>query len=251
MPFEFNHALDTLDNVPEHFRGLYTKAEGGNGFAIHPEFAGHISGLSSALDKERKNAKTASAGLTAWKALGETPEAVAQTITELKDQLAKKGDGAANFEKLKADLEKGHSAVLGEKDKSIGRMQESLNRYLIDNAATAAIAEAKGAIPLLLPIIRTAVKVVEENGEYIVRVLDKDGDARGNGSGGFMTIKDYVAELKNSKDYGRAFEASGQTGGGKPPASGKTGGGAGRDASELTPTQKIAMGLGKGQLRRP
>ncbi len=250
MAFEFAQTLDSLDAVPEGFRGLYVK--GDNGYTIHADFTAHTHGLTSALDKERKNVKAANTALAAWKALGETPEAVTTKITELTEQVSKKGEGAANFEKMKADLERGHQAALADKDKKVGAMQATLNEYLIDNAAMAAVTEAKGAAALLLPIIRSNAKVVEENGKYIVRILDKDGDARGDGKGGFMTIVDFVAELKTSKDYGRAFEASGQTGGGKPPASSKTGTGAGRDTSgELSPVQKIALGLGKGQLRRP
>ena len=251
MAFTFDHTLETLDNVPENFRGLYTKVEGGNGFAIHADFTGHINGLTSALDKERKGSKAANTALAAWKALGETPDAVSASISELKEQLTKKGEGGANFEKIKADMERVHKEALTQKDSQLGAMQSTLNEHLIENVAMQAITEAKGSVALLLPIIRGSAKVVEEKGKYTVRILDKDGDARSNGKGDFMTIADYVNELKSSKDYGRAFEPSGSTGGGKPPASSKTGGGAGRDTGDMTPTQKIALGLGKGLLRRP
>ena len=44
---------------------------------------------------------------------------------------------------------------------------------LVENEATAAVAEAKGIPDLLLPFIRDQVKVVEEDGEFKVFVVDK------------------------------------------------------------------------------
>lgn len=253
MSFEFAPTLDALDNVPEGFRGLYVKGDTG-GFSIHPDFTAHIGGLTSALDKERKNAKVVNQQLQSWQKLnlGATPEELQTKFQELTEAATKGKEGATNWEKMKADLEKGHTLALSTKDKAVDTMRTTLERHLIDNVAITALTDAKGSAALLLPHVRTQVKVIQDGENYIVRVVDKDGDPRGDGKGGYMSIKDLVAEMKTSTDFGRAFEASGHTGSGKPPASSKSGkeGGAGRDTNDLSPIQKISLGLSKGQVSR-
>lgn len=246
MSFEFKPVVDTLDGVPQNFHGLYVPAENGAGFKFHPEFQGHIHGLTSALDKERKASKDATKQISAWTALGESPEAVQQRILELQEATTKAGEGKTNWEKLKADLESGHKRNLSDKDKELAAMSATLESYLVDNEATAAIAEQKGSVALLLPHVKSHVRVLKENGQYTVRVVDKEGDPRGDGKGGFMTIKDLIAEMKTSDVYGRAFEATGNTGGGKPavgtggkPVAGKT------NPADMSPLDKIKQGLAK------
>ena len=93
-------------------------------------------------------------------------------------------------------------------------MMGSLEAHLIDAEAAQAVAAMDGSRLLLLPHIRSRVKVVNDVGKYAVRVVDSEGDPRGNGSGGFMTIKDFVAELKSKSDFAGAFKPSGNTGSG-------------------------------------
>lgn len=249
--FEFSATVATLDDVPENFRGLYVKADGSDVFTLHEDFKGHIGGLTSALDKERKNVKTIQSKLDAWHKLnlGATPEELQTKFQELTEAATKGKEGATNWDKMKTDLERGHIQALSAKDLEVGKMRTTLEKHLIDNVAITALTDAKGAPALLLPHVRAQVKVVtDSDGNYIVRVVDKDGDPRGDGKGGFMTIGDLIAEMKTSKEFGRAFESSGTTGSGKPPGSSKNGGGGARSDAELNPTQKIALGLSKGQV---
>lgn len=247
--FDFQLELDAVDEVPEGLRPIYIKSEDGK-FRIESALAKKldVTGLTTALDKERKANKTVKDQLEAWKKLnvGVTPEEAATKLQELTER-ATNGDGKANWDKMKRDLEESHNKTLGLKDQEVHKMVGTVEKYLIDSEATKALADLKGSPALLLPHVRAQVKVVEQNGEYITRVVDKDGDPRGDGRGGFMTIKDLVSEMKASAEYGRAFESSGSTGGGKPPSSSKSGQDALRNG-ELSPTQKIAAGLKKGLL---
>jgi hypothetical protein len=247
--FEFQHTLEILDEVPQNYRALYSKGDDGK-FTLDADLAKRldVSGLTSALDKERKANKASGGLLAGWKALGETPEAVQERLQELTTAATKGTEGQKVWDKLKADLESGHQKVLQAKDLVLKGMQTSLEKYLIDSAATTAILTAKGSATLLLPHVRQNVRVFEEKGEHVVRVVDSDGDPRGDGKGGFMTIADFITEMRSSADFSRAFEPSGNTGGGKPAGSSKSGSGAGRDTSELSPVQRIASGLKKGQL---
>ncbi len=257
MQFDWQPTLEAVDAdtatgavVPESLRGLYKNVDGKfNLVEEAKKRLGDVSGLNTALDKERKLNKTVKEAAEKWARLGASPEEVEQKITELTEAATK--DGKVNLDKLKADLEKGFKTQLDGKDTEIKAKDAALGKYLIESAAVTALNAAKGSAVLLLPHIKGSVKVVENNGEYVVRVLDADGDARGDGKGGFMTVADLVAEMKASTEFSRAFEASGGTGGGTPPgrkAGGGAGGGIARD--KMSATQKISAGLDKNQIRR-
>lgn len=251
--FNFETELAEINDVPQQYRGLYSKKEDGTGFALDADLAKKldVSGLTSALDKERKANKSFKELVGKWTGLGfESPDAVSAKIAELQEAATKGADGKANFDKLKANLEEGHKKVIEAKDGELKTMRGTLEKYLVQNEAIQAITEEKGVPVLLLPHIMSSVKVLEDKGEFVVRVVDSEGDPRGDGKGGFMTIKDLVKEMKGSKDFGRAFESSGTNGGGKPPASSNKGSEAGRNTGELSPIEKIKAGIAKGQLRR-
>jgi hypothetical protein len=79
----------------------------------------------------------------------------------------------------------------------------------------------------------------DENGEYTVRVVDAQGDARSDGRGGWMTVRDLVAEMKTT--FPMAFESTTPSGTGtrgtqtdRRPAAKK---------DDLTSVQKISEGL--------
>jgi 2-oxoglutarate dehydrogenase complex dehydrogenase (E1) component-like enzyme len=59
--------------------------------------------------------------------------------------------------------------TLGGRNKTLSA---ALERRLIDAEATSAIAAAKGSPKVLLPHIKSHVKVVEEDGEFVVHVVD-------------------------------------------------------------------------------
>jgi hypothetical protein len=123
----------------------------------------------------------------------------------LKDQLA--------TELAKRDQH--FQSELKTREDRIATLQGALEKSLIEAHATAAIAAAKGVPELLLPHVMRQVKIVEENGNFVVRVLDAQGQPRiANVKGDPFTITNLVDEMKNNSIYGRAFEASGAGGSG-------------------------------------
>jgi len=256
MEFEFlkNPTVESIDKVPEQFRGLYAEGEGG--FVLNDSFkgtAGAIDGLNKSLKAARRDADEAKKNrpdLSGFAAVGQllgleeedatNPEtlraAVEKTISESKD-------GKVNWDKMKKDLEKGFQAQLQGKDGELQSMSKTLQKYLVTTAAVQAIAAQKGVPDLLLPHIQARTKVVKDGEDYVVRVVDESGDPRGNASGGFMTVEDLVKELKAHATFGRAFESETPSGSGVKPGTGQQKPNGQRQ--ELTPTQKIAAGLAK------
>jgi hypothetical protein len=212
--FSQNQEIDeaTLGNAPEGYRGAYAKGDDGK-FRIadgFKPFVDAISGLGTALKNERKVSGTLKGqkdvGAVLKEHLGfETVEDAKARLEELTQQVAtaSKVDPA----KIKADIETTFNGKMAEKDKQLEGMQGTLRRYMVESAAVSALAEAKGSAKLLLPLIREQVDLVQDGEEWVVRVKDGQGDYRGNGQGGFMSVADLVAEMSKSKDYAAAFEA--------------------------------------------
>jgi hypothetical protein len=231
MEFDFstNAALDTLDSVPEQFRGVYVQNEGK--YVVNDTLKGvveAVTGLNKALKTERtqhgelKKAKDVSSAVK--EALGEhgieSLDQAKAKIGELVATVAEKGK--VDPAKIRAEIEQTFAGERTKLQGEIESMQGTLSRYLVDAEANAQLNAAKGNSKLLLPVIKAATKVVKDGDEYVVRVLDADGSYRGDGKGGFMTVADLVGELKNSADYKVAFASDAPTGGGgnkNPPAS--------------------------------
>jgi hypothetical protein len=225
---DIEKVVDSLEAVPEALHGYYIEKDG----KYHLEDVTSLRNSMQHAKRERDEAKKRAQSVDRWEKLGKSPEEIenllaAQTKAE-EDKLNKAGE----WDKLKAQMNEKHQAELKAKDDALGKLRQALERHLVDAAATNAIAEAKGVPKLLLPHVRSSVRVVEEDGNFEVRVVDDKGDPRVNGKGDPLTIADLVGEMRQSEVFGRAFEASGRTGSGTPPNG--SGGAGSPDLSKLS-----------------
>lgn len=223
--FDFPTGVESLDAVPEPYRALYAAGEGG--YRLDADLARRldVSGLTSALDKERKAAREAERQLKAWTALGRDPDELAALLAAQDEALARDAERKGEWDRLKAQLAGRHQAELAERDAALTRMRAGLERQLVDAAATAEVAAQKGAAALLLPHLRGRLTLAEdEAGAFVVRVVDAAGAVRVDAHGQPLSVKDLVAELRQSEAFARAFDGAGTSGGGMPPnaASGGT-----------------------------
>jgi hypothetical protein len=220
--------IDKLDDVPEAFRSEYTEKDGK--FVLSVE--NYVDeGAKKIIDAERaaraKAEKDLKDSRKTWEKLGKSPEEIEKLVAESKAAEQKRLEEAGEFEKVKTQIiesaEKEKKALrdqLANKDLEVGGLKTSLQKRLVDVEATAAIAGAKGEPALLLPAIRSRTKVEEIDGEFVVKVLDQKGDPMVDGKGNPLTVGDLVSELKQDKVYGRAFDASGNSGSGMRPNGG-------------------------------
>lgn len=233
MEFNFaaNPTLDNTDGVPEAFRGAYVQGDDGK-FVIRPEVAGIVTamdGLNGALKKERDANKTlkqqpTAAAILKELGLGDTVEDAQTAIADLRTQIAAKAQ--VDPAKIKSEIEQTFQTERDGFKTQLSEMEATLVEHLVGNVAKSALAEHKGNELFLMPHIEKAAKVVKDDatGKYVVRVIDGDGQFRGDGKGGFMGVGDLVAEMKANKMFGGAFESDQQGGGGRPatPASRQT-----------------------------
>jgi DNA-binding transcriptional MerR regulator len=207
--------VDSLDSIPEPQRALYAKTEDGK-WRLDLDGYEDPTGLKRALDAERDQKRDAVKLSKAWKDLGKTPEEIQELLEQKaqadRDKLTKAGE----WDKLKAQISEAHAAELAKREERNGLLTKQLERHLVDAAATAALAAASGSSELLLPHVKARTKVVEENGEFVVRVVDASGNPRVDGKGEFLSIKDLVSEMRQSEVFLPAFKASGTSGGGAP-----------------------------------
>jgi DNA-directed RNA polymerase subunit F len=183
-----------------------------------------VSGLKSSLGKERTAKSALEKQLEKFKDLD--PDAARTALTELEELKAidpkKEADKLAStkVESAKQQLMAAHSKEVKQRDDRISALTKTVEALLIDSTAAAAIAEAKGDVELLMPHVRKHTRVKEDNGQFSVEIVDKDGNARiGDSKGGPMDIKGLIAEMRSSPTFGKAFEGDGTTGSGKQPGS--------------------------------
>ncbi len=268
MDFEFPIKVDDIENVPEQFRAVYNVADGEKGGTLVDVLAkktADMGNLTTSMQADRKRLSQAEKAIkrwetlgaspdeindkiNAWSELGDTPDAVRQTIADKDRLINEKGDVGKQIEQMKsahnAEVNKKaelHKKELDAVNNTATRYRRAMEQEKIDSSLTAEIARQKGIPKLLLPIARSVVKVIEEDGEFVTRVIDRDGDPRVNGKGEPMTIGDLITEMKNDAEISYAFESEGRAGSGSSPAAQQRRGGNGGQTFTLAQwTDKLA-----------
>lgn len=228
---ELKRTVNSLDDLPESVRGLYSQREEGEGFVLTEIMVEGLIPETKASGYRTKNDEL----LGEVKSLKERYRDIdPKRYRELAEQAEQ-----AEREKLKlsGDFDSREKQLLERQAKAEERWREenttlkaSLQELLVDQAAKDALLGAQarkvGGINVLLPHLQRAVNVVEENGRHVVRVMGADGRPRMTNRSGDtspMTISELVAEMKASDEFAHCFEAENRSGGG---VSGSSGGGA-------------------------
>ena len=206
----------SLSEVDEKFHDLYAVSADGK-FRLDADGYEDVSGLKTALEAERKAARDLQGRFK-----GIDPEKHAALLKEAEEREVEKAKAAGDFKSLEDKLRADTAKEISAREDRIKALNGSLESHLVDAQATAAIAAAKGSTGLLLPHVKARVKVVEIDGKHVVRVTNEKGEDRSDAKGQPLTIEAYVAEMKASETYGRAFDASTAGGGGMPGAGGGT-----------------------------
>lgn len=234
-----------VDEAPQGLEEHYTKRDDGK-FQLSVEAVDGVSlenvgGLKSALSKERASREAFERKLKVFGDLD--PDAARSALEELEElrkiDPSKEADRLAQ-EKTAAALKKvadKHSAEIKTRDDAVARMNATVDSLIRRQQATAAIAAARGSVDLLLPHILSKTRTVEKDGEFSVVVVGDDGNVVVDSSGKNVTITQLVDEMRQNEIYGRAFDASGNSGSGKGPAST---GGAGQKRSAMSAAEKSA-----------
>lgn len=258
MEFSFSDSktVKSLDQVPEDFRGLYEPGEDGTFSLSQAEnvrsAVSAVVKLNEALKIARMEAKGLKGKVTDLSALSQYGSSVEEIVAgvnakmeELQTAASGSKDAKLNLDKVKQELAAAHAKDLSVKDKRIEALKGQLDKLMIENVAKSTISELKGDTDLLMPHLVGHIKSVEEDGEFKVFVVDKDGERRYSGSTGQpMTIKELVSEFKASEKFSKLFSSEAPSGGGmNPRGSTRPNKGLPQGKIELSSNQKISAGL--------
>lgn len=269
MEWDFveNSAVADINVVPEQFRSYYQEGEDGK-HVINPAVKGLAEAYTGVSKKAKKlEADRAAANKEAADRRGElgrfsalveelgveipdgvdpkdTPAIIKSAFEDLTNRVKNGKDIKVNMDKVKAESERRIAEVQAQSEAEKAAMLQSLHEHMVGRDAAVALAGAgvveKGT-ELLMPKVMESAKVLkDEDGKFVVRIVDADGNSRSDGKGGFMTVADRVAELRT--EYPIAFKSeapggsgspAGGTGGKKPPVPG----------GEKSSVSKISAGL--------
>lgn len=122
------------------------------------------------------------------------------------------------FEKLVGKLKNEHGETLKQREAREAALMAKLTTNLVDKEAISAIAAEEGSAKLLLPHIKSRVRVSEVEGDFRVEVLDTDGlPMEGKG------IRDLVNQMKSDADFAGAFRSKAKPLSGAQPSTKTTG----------------------------
>jgi len=174
-----------------------------------------------ALRKANKEAKDRRLQLKTLEKAGLSVDDAVKLREKLEAEEHKRALKRGDVEKIREQLEAKYRDQLSEKDEVINNMKSSLHDYLITNRANEALTSLgakKGANRVLNPLIQQHTTVVEEDGKYVVRVKDEDGDVRFNDKGDYMSVSEFISEMKSDEVFGDLFQVASASGTGSRPA---------------------------------
>lgn len=212
--------VDTLDALPEAVRAHYLRTEDGR-WRLDAEGVEDVTGLKSALEKERAERKA------------------------LKAKLAARDDGADGDGDIDDGSKDRGDEPPVEPDEAVGPMPDpgadraaALETRLIEAEARAAIQAAHGVPELLLPVV-SARLAVDETGAVVAAGEDDKN----------LSVAQLVDILRADPIYGRAFDASGKAGSGAPVAGRGEAGPVSVSASDPHAVARHIAGIAAGRVR--
>lgn len=211
--------LDSLDGVGDDAKALYVEKDGK--YILDLEGADEFTSAKSALENSRKTERMLKQQVAKWEKLGKSPDEIAELTAKAEQAEEQSLTKAGDWEKLRLQMVEKQTAEIKTLNEKYSALEARHREKTITAEATARIAEAKGNVKLLLPIIEKFVRLDDEG--HTVIVVDEKGDRRINAQGRDLTIAELVTELKSSDDYGQAFISNAQGSGKNPSLSGTAG----------------------------
>lgn len=221
--------IDSTDGLSEELKAHYrpgTADEGAegkfvldatpvDGFALE-----NVQGLKTTFGKEMTERKRLERELKRFE--GIDPDKAKDALGKVEEwgnlDPKNEADKIANskFEAAKAQLLLVHQQEVDKRDQRINHLLGSVDNALRRQEATAAIAEAKGSVELLLPHVLSHTRLVEADGKFKIEVVDADGNVQiADGRATPMDLKGLVAQMRASDTFSRAFDGEGHSGSGK------------------------------------
>lgn len=219
--------IDSLDKVDESLRKFYKEQDGKFVLDVEDE---DVTALKNALQAERNANKE-------YKKKVPELESKLASLEEDLEKARAKGADQKDKDAIKAEIDRVTAQLTEKYTKEIDTfksqnesLKTTVNRTILENEAIAALTAAKGKTKVLLPHVQRNLKVVEEDGKFVVRVINDKGEeliSKKSGSTEPMSVHEYVESLRNDEEFGLLFEGTNNSGSGSSRTSngGTSGGG--------------------------
>lgn len=208
--------------------------------------------MQQALAKANKEAKEQRLRLKRLREAGLDVDTAIELKQKMREDERKRAMKQGDVDKIKLQLEEQYTKQLSESQDRLSKMEKALNETLVSDKVGQALNElgaANGAHRIITPVIEKYIKVVDDDGRYTVVITDEDGDTRFNNEGKYMSIKEYISELRTDEVFSRLFVQTNNSGTGSS-ASGQRRGGGGKPQpktrKEMSNTDKAAFIKEKG-----
>lgn len=215
--------LPSLDGLDENLHDEYEATDDGQyrlkilSKYVPADEVEDVTGLKSALHKERENARNASRTIRELQEkFGDIdPEEVIRLREEAEAHQQAELEKKGQWETLAAQQNEKQQKELAKRDEREQRLLKVLREKIVDAEVNSALNELKGNSNLLRPHVAKYVKMVEDdNGNFSNQVVDDAGNPRVNGDGKFFTVKELVSEMRDQETFAPAFEADVKSGAG-------------------------------------
>jgi uncharacterized phage infection (PIP) family protein YhgE len=198
------YKLDSIEDIPKAQQKMYTETDDGFVLDVEGIEVPDVSGLKSALDKERGRAKDAE------KALSESQKKAKKE----KDEAARL---AGDIETVEENLREHYQGDIDSLTDKIKARDQKLAKVLLRDEAHRIAAD--------IAVDTDAIEVVAEWIQHRIGIEENDGDFQvivtGESSG--LSLKEFTEGLTKQKSLSRLLKASNGTGGGSAgPSSGGT-----------------------------
>lgn len=225
-----NYQIDSIEGLDESIAALYKKTD--KGFVLDLEGAPKqdVSGLKSALEKEREARKNLEKSMRKVKDIDPDEYTKMAERIQAMDALEakrqkKEAEKKGQWEKLEKDLKSEHQRQLEamklaaqEREAKLSaerdEMAKGLERHIGEKELIKAIASEKGSAVVLMPHVKGQIKVVKtDQGKYEPRVIDPKGNIRYGETGAPMTPVELIKEFKQKPEFQSVFDVDKKPGG--------------------------------------
>jgi hypothetical protein len=224
--------VESLESVPESLRDEYVEVDSGQyqlkvlqGF-VPKDKVEDVSGLKSALHKEREAAREAARKVRQMQEQYadfdmDEYQALREAQATAEEERAKR---AGEYDSLKQQLVSKHTEEKSAWEKDRATLISGYEKAIAETATLQALAENKGNPVFLKHHVLGATKVFkDDSGRFVTRVVDDAGNPRMNSDGNYLSVSEFVRELRENETYAGAFQGAGSSGGGTPPGAGGQG----------------------------
>lgn len=212
--------VDSIEDVPETLRELYTEKDGKHVLAV--EGIEDTSGLKNALEAERKNAREAAKLAKAYRDLGLSADEIKAIVAEKQEREQEEAKKSGNYEALRKQDREQYEKDLAARQERIAALERTTRQAVVGNQLMAALTKAGASqegIDLLPDRLSSRIKFEFDGDSYRHTVMLADGETpmAGTGKDGTATFDDLVKESIDK--WPSLFKGTGSGGGGKLPGS--------------------------------